>query len=596
MSSSLRFAALSLVLLMSSLVGACSAFVNADPADLPPAPGVDGGGGGTDGGGGGTDGGGGGTDGGGGGDGSIDPCAGGCDDGIDCTVDACGAAGCTHTPNDGACGGERCSPMLGCVPRLCTDDASCSNGIFCDGAERCAAGESGADPTTGCIAGRPPSCFDDFSCTVDTCDEAADSCRFTPDDAVCDDGIDCTADSCNPDTATSATGCAVRPDDTLCTGDCVTLSGGVPAAAPGLCDPTRGCTTGTATSCRDGNFCTSDRCEAGACVSTPVDGDGDGFPARAVGTTACLGGTDCDDTDGSIFPGAMERCNGEDDNCDGTIDEGCVALPDDCGTAVAMTGSGGVFRVTGNFDDFGNDYETPCANTDAARGGRDAVYYFDISALSDVVITTDGGTVDTILGVATDCTETGFQLGCDDDIANPGNTSSRIFLHRIGPSFMSPSRRIYVLVDAYGSGVSGSFTVTATVTPAAADSCMAPIDISGGGTLVGQLGSFGAAIPNPSGSCQTSPFITEIEAVASFTGSSDGTQTFTALSRSFIPEVYVREGMCGTGTEDACIVGAALGGGLNRAILGSTVASGTRAFLFVDNGTSSGRYTVDYNP
>jgi len=596
MSSSLRFASAGLILLASSLLGACSAFVNADPADLPPVPGVDGGGGGTDSGGGGTDGGGGGTDGGGGGGDGGDPCAGGCDDGIACTVDACGASGCTHTPDDGACSGGRCNVILGCVPRLCTDDASCSNGIFCDGAERCAASDPAADPATGCVAGRPPSCFDDFSCTADTCDEAADTCRFTPDDAACDDGIDCTVDSCNPDAATSATGCAVRPDDALCTGTCITLSGGMPAAAAGLCDPTRGCTTGTATSCRDGNVCTNDRCEAGLCISTAVDGDGDGFPARSVGSATCTGGTDCDDTDGSIFPGAVERCNREDDNCNGTIDEGCVALPDDCGSAVAMTGSGGMFRATGNFDDFGNDYETPCSAADGARGGRDAVYFFDVTALSDVVITTDGGTSDTVLAVATDCNETGFALGCDDDIANPGNTSSRIFFHRIGPAFGSTSRRIYVLVDAYGSGTTGSYTVTATVTPAAADSCMAPIDISGGGTLVGQLGTPVAAIPSPSGSCQTIPFITDMEAVASFVGSSDGTQTFTALSRSFIPEVYVREGMCGTGAENACVVGSALGGGLNRAILGSTVASGTRAFLFVDNGTSSGRYTVDYNP
>ena len=109
MSLQLRFASLGLVFLMSGLAGGCSALVDADPADLPPVPGADGGGmdGGRadagDGGGGGTDGGGGGTDGG-------DPCAGGCDDGIACSVDACGASGCTHTPDDGACGGERKSP------------------------------------------------------------------------------------------------------------------------------------------------------------------------------------------------------------------------------------------------------------------------------------------------------------------------------------------------------------------------------------------------------------------------------------------------------------------------------------------------------
>jgi len=66
------------------------------------------------------------------------------------------------------------------------------------------------------------------------------------------------------------------------------------------------------------------------------DLDGHGDAARA----ACLceaaapftAGTadDCDDTDGTVFPGALERCNGRDDDCDGQTDEegaeGCGIL------------------------------------------------------------------------------------------------------------------------------------------------------------------------------------------------------------------------------------------------------------------------------
>jgi hypothetical protein len=50
------------------------------------------------------------------------------------------------------------------------------------------------------------------------------------------------------------------------------------------------------------------------------DEDEDGYDA--IG--AC-GGTDCDDTDASVYPGATEYCNGYDDNCDGTIDEDTAA-------------------------------------------------------------------------------------------------------------------------------------------------------------------------------------------------------------------------------------------------------------------------------
>lgn len=45
--------------------------------------------------------------------------------------------------------------------------------------------------------------------------------------------------------------------------------------------------------------------------------DGDGDTALSI---QC-GGNDCDDEDPSIFPGAMEQCNGLDDDCDGRFDE-----------------------------------------------------------------------------------------------------------------------------------------------------------------------------------------------------------------------------------------------------------------------------------
>jgi hypothetical protein len=46
----------------------------------------------------------------------------------------------------------------------------------------------------------------------------------------------------------------------------------------------------------------------------PVDADQDGHPE----------GEDCDDQDPAVFPGAEERCNGVDDDCDESIDEDAV--------------------------------------------------------------------------------------------------------------------------------------------------------------------------------------------------------------------------------------------------------------------------------
>ncbi|MES2621974.1 MAG: MopE-related protein, partial [Bacteroidota bacterium] len=63
-----------------------------------------------------------------------------------------------------------------------------------------------------------------------------------------------------------------------------------------------------------------------------ADADGDGYGDASVETSTCDGApsgyvsdaTDCDDTDGAINPGAAEICNGIDDDCDGTADEGVL--------------------------------------------------------------------------------------------------------------------------------------------------------------------------------------------------------------------------------------------------------------------------------
>jgi hypothetical protein len=69
-------------------------------------------------------------------------------------------------------------------------------------------------------------------------------------------------------------------------------------------------------------------------LTTPwyEDRDGDGYGDRERVKQACRAragiarnGNDCDDTDGGIHPGATERCDGVDQDCDGVIDDGTTS-------------------------------------------------------------------------------------------------------------------------------------------------------------------------------------------------------------------------------------------------------------------------------
>jgi hypothetical protein len=150
---------------------------------------------------------------------------------------------------------------------------------------------------------------------------------------VCD-GID---NDCNDavDEAGELEAYADVDADGFGTGEALGLFCDLPAGTasnPDDCDDTNAAVSPVAEELCDGvdNDCDA-RVDADALDGTLVydDADLDGFGNAATGRLACElvdgtveDATDCDDTDVQTYPGAPELCDLEDNNCDGTVDEG----------------------------------------------------------------------------------------------------------------------------------------------------------------------------------------------------------------------------------------------------------------------------------
>ena len=229
-----------------------------------------------------------------------------CDDGRPCTEDACAGGGCTHTANNAL----TCSDGKACTTDACSGgncvstpvDAACDDRQVCT-TDTCNPASASAN-AAGCVyTNNTNTCTDSAACTQnDKCVNG--TCVGTPNNALCDDANNCTADTC---TATGCQNTITMPGCQTCTTDAQCPAGKycngltcIPTAANGTsCTIAGHCATGN---CVDGVCC--DKACSGQCEACNVQGSigvckpisGTPVPPRA----ACA-------TDGSVCAGT---CNG----------------------------------------------------------------------------------------------------------------------------------------------------------------------------------------------------------------------------------------------------------------------------------------------
>ena len=281
-------------------------------------------------------------------DGKDNNCNGTVDDGIASTPTTCGVGVCAATgqstcqngkivntctagtsQTEGPFGSSTCSDSLDndCDGKTDAADASCAQACVpstevCDGKDNdcdgqidegltstpttCGVGTCASAGTLSCVSGQMVDSCKAGTPSAEVCDGKDNNCNGTV-----DDGIASTPTTCGVGV------CAATGQSTCQNGKMVnTCTAGTPQTEGPIGDPT--CGDGLDNDCNGLTDTADSKCASTVCI----DRDGDGYGAN--GDPSCPNGTaiDCNDRKASVNPGAVEVCDGVDNNCDGQIDEG----------------------------------------------------------------------------------------------------------------------------------------------------------------------------------------------------------------------------------------------------------------------------------
>ncbi|MBI4793677.1 MAG: putative metal-binding motif-containing protein, partial [Deltaproteobacteria bacterium] len=251
-----------------------------------------------------------------------------------CGVGLCAGNSGIETCAAGVWGNDTCDPLAGAAAEQCDGTDNNCNGTVDEGLDS-DVDHDGHTTAASCTG------------TKDDCDDN-DATNFPGNSEACDNR-DNNCNSIADENLTRPTSCGVG----LCAGN-----SGIETCAAGVwgndtCDPLAGA---VAEQC-DG---ADNNCNGTVDEGLNVDADHDGHTTAA----SCTGTRDdCDDNDATNFPGNAEACDNRDNNCSGTVDEN-VTRPTFCGVGLCAGNSGIETCAAGVW---GNDTCDPLAGATAEQ-------------------------------------------------------------------------------------------------------------------------------------------------------------------------------------------------------------------------------------